>query len=44
MSVESKISFFKSQEELNEKTYAQFKLYLFDRENNGHRKIRLSLA
>ncbi len=40
----NKISFFKSQEELDEKTYAQFKLYLFDRENNGHRKIRLSLA
>jgi len=40
----NKISFFKSQEELEQKTSAQFKLYLFDRENNGHRKIRLALA
>lgn len=40
----NKISFFKSQEDLEQKTSAQFKLYLFDRENNGHRKIRLALA
>lgn len=40
----NKISFFRSNDELDENCIRQFKLYLFDRENSGHRKIRLALV
>ena len=40
----NKISFFRSNDELKENCIKQFKLFLFDRENSGHRKIRLALV
>jgi hypothetical protein len=39
----NKISFFRSNDEIEEHEICMFKLYLFDRENSGHRKIRLAL-
>lgn len=39
----NKISFFRSNDEIGEHEIRMFKLYLFDRENSGHRKIRLAL-
>jgi len=40
----NKISFFRSNDEIEEHEIRMFKLYLFDRENSGHRKIRLALV
>lgn len=38
----NKISIFKSNELYDENIIKQFRLFLFDKENNGHRKIRIS--
>lgn len=38
-----KITYFKHHMNIPNNTYQTFKLFLFDRENNGHRKIRLML-
>ena len=40
----NKISFFRSNDEIEEHEIRKFKLFLFDRENSGHRKIRLALV
>jgi len=40
----NKISFFRSNDEIEEHETCKFKLFLFDRENSGHRKIRLALV
>ncbi len=38
-----KISFFKSSQDINEYSVQKFKLFLFDAENSGYRKIRLAM-
>lgn len=40
----NKISFFKTTLDLNENSLYCFKLYLFDQENSGHRKIRIGMV
>ena len=40
----NKMSFFKTEKKLNEDSIYQFKLFLFDKENSGYKKIRLGLV
>ena len=40
---QAEYKFFRSSDEIKEHEVHTFKLYLFDRENSGHRKIRLAL-